>query len=329
MGTKLYSKVFRMMSRIRNDTHAGTWYSSSKRQLTEQIDNWMNNNEVIKGARILVGPHAGYAYCGSVLGKVYGSFDSTNVKRVFIMGPSHHVYFKNCVYLSNNTEFKTPIGNIGIDNETVKALNNSDSRMFKLMNQEMDEDEHCFEMHVPFLVRSLQLNSDYDDDVKIIPIMISSIDKETTNKLIGYLNSYFNDKQNAFIVSTDFCHWGSRFRYQEYSPTGELKDLTKLNKKNQFDNDIPIYKSIEKMDKLAMSLMSDGKTDKYKHFKDYLDVTQNTICGAKPLLVLLKLMENDIANRSVGINWEGYKQSSAVKDYRDSSVSYAGGYAVV
>lgn len=30
------------------------------------------------------------------------------------------------------------------------------------------------------------------------------------------LSSYLADPQNLFVISSDFCHWGQRFRYTYY-----------------------------------------------------------------------------------------------------------------
>lgn len=37
-------------------------------------------------------------------------------KRVFILGPSHHVYLRNCA-LSSQTHYETPIGDLVLDLE--------------------------------------------------------------------------------------------------------------------------------------------------------------------------------------------------------------------
>lgn len=47
-------------------------------------------------ARAIIGPHAGYRYCGACAGHAYARIDPTNVRRVFILGPSHHVRLNGC-----------------------------------------------------------------------------------------------------------------------------------------------------------------------------------------------------------------------------------------
>lgn len=47
---------------------------------------------------------------------------------------------------------------------------------------------------------------------------------------------YLKDPENLFVISSDFCHWGRRFRYTYY-------DKSKGN----------IYESIEDLDKLVIT----------------------------------------------------------------------------
>ena len=42
------------------------------------------------GARAIIGPHAGYRYCGACAAYAYRQIDPSRVRRVFVLGPSHH-----------------------------------------------------------------------------------------------------------------------------------------------------------------------------------------------------------------------------------------------
>lgn len=327
----------------RSASHAGSWYTANKKVLNAKIDKYMNNEvkEEIdtvsefgaaddelnadgsyKGARVAIGPHAGYDYCGPILGKAYRAIDTTDIQRVFIMGPSHHVYYKGFVLTTDCDYYETPLGSIKIDTEIVKELADLDKKTFKRMKIEVDEKEHCFEMHLPFIYKTFGKN------VKLIPIMISGSSEEFDQKIANYLKPYFEDKSNAFIVSTDFCHWGSRFSYEVYTPTGDLKDLHNIGRRQKHPLDaLPIYKSIESLDKNAMKTITTGS---YRSFKDYIYCTENTICGAKPLGILMLLMQESVEkNPNSALRFNGYAQSSKVLDPTDSSVSYASAYGIV
>jgi AmmeMemoRadiSam system protein B len=325
----IYLQELRIMTKpiVRVASHAGSWYSNIPETLHNQIDRFFQSSSesVVKGARVLVGPHAGYAYSGSILANAYKSFDTTGIERVFILGPSHHVYFKGCVLTTNCDFYDTPFGKLKVDTEIINELVEYDSKVFKRMSLNVDEDEHSLEMHMPFLYK---VTNEIGKNVKIIPIMIGASDEEFELKIANYLKPYFQDKSNAFIVSTDFCHWGSRFSYTLYTPTGSLTDLKEIKKNKVFSSSsLPIYKSIEVLDKEAMKIMETGS---YRSFKDYIYLTENTICGAKPLSILMLLMQDFIKDKSLNtLHFNGYDQSSNVVSSEDSSVSYGSAYAVI
>ncbi|KAK6201470.1 MEMO1 family [Scheffersomyces amazonensis] len=346
---------------IRPATHAGSWYSNNPAKLKTQLEGFFHKakklehslsqekvKESIHGARVLIGPHAGFAYSGERLAETFTVWDKSKVKRIFMLGPSHHVYFKNSVLVSQFNEYETPFGNIPVDNDTIDELlsikSSSKSRgpVFKYMSSEVDEDEHSFEMHAPFIyhaTRNLPQGTP-----KIIPILISGMDDKLGEDLANALLPYLANEENHFVVSSDFCHWGQRFGYSKYIPTKNDTSITELGS-NLVDlgmfqrlssNDLPIHESIEFLDKFAMQIASDGK---YHEWRNYITTTGNTICGQKPIGVILRLLELFTESQSQSqsqqqslppsFKWIGYSQSNAVYKPNDSSVSYASGYVVL
>ncbi len=56
----------------RRASHAGSWYVSDGRQLRAQLDEWLGAVDVGRGpARAIIGPHAGYRYCGACAAYAY------------------------------------------------------------------------------------------------------------------------------------------------------------------------------------------------------------------------------------------------------------------
>ncbi|KAJ3322597.1 hypothetical protein HDU76_013845 [Blyttiomyces sp. JEL0837] len=249
--------------------------------------------------------HAGFSYSGPTAAFAYASVDASEVERVFILGPSHHVYLDGCA-LSRCDEYKTPMGNLAIDSEIVNELKKTGH--FRDMNIQTDEDEHSIEMHLPYVWKLMERKG---TPFKIIPILVGSI-KPDAEKLYGrILSKYLTSRKNLFIISSDFCHWGSRF------------DHTPVRTKN-----VPIHASIELTDREGMQIIERMKP---KEFTDYLKATKNTICGRHPIGVLLNAVEavrsgvnNGLKDgENVKIKFVRYAQSSKVVNERDSSVSYA------
>lgn len=48
-------------------------------------------------------------------------------------------------------------------------------------------------------------------DVKIVPILVGALSAENEAMYGRLLAKYVDDPKNFFSVSSDFCHWGSRY----------------------------------------------------------------------------------------------------------------------
>lgn len=69
--------------------------------------------------------------------------------RVFILGPSHHVYLDGCA-LSTCETYQTPIGALPLDLDTIQELRGKGA-FSKDMKLSTDEDEHSIEMQLPYI----------------------------------------------------------------------------------------------------------------------------------------------------------------------------------
>ena len=56
----------------------------------------------------------------------------------------------------------------------------------------------------------------YKDNFTVVPILVGSLSPEKEAKYGRIFAKYLADPSNLFIISSDFCHWGQRFRYTEY-----------------------------------------------------------------------------------------------------------------
>ncbi|KAJ8925382.1 hypothetical protein NQ315_009213 [Exocentrus adspersus] len=292
---------------VRRATHAGSWYSDSGAELTRQLDYWLNQADLTHGpARAIIAPHAGYQYCGACGGYAYRQISPVVVRRIFILGPSHHVRLSGCA-LSNTQKYKTPLYDLHIDTSINNELEMTGQ--FEWMDLDTDENEHSIEMHLPYVAKVME---NYKDQFTIVPILVGSLspDKEATYGRI--LASYLADPKNLFIISSDFCHWGHRFRYTYYD--------------RSFEN---IYQSIESLDRVGMNIIENLNPIE---FTNYLKKYGNTICGRHPIGILLhaiqEILKND-TSQSASLKFLKYAQSSQCRNVNDSSVSYASAALVI
>ncbi|KAL6215067.1 hypothetical protein ACLB2K_014498 [Fragaria x ananassa] len=283
------------MEIVRRPTHAGSWYTDNPKKLAEELEGWLRESGLTKShdVRGVIAPHAGYSYSGRSAAYAFGNIDPTNITRVFLLGPSHHYYTLKCA-VSTATVYRTPIGDLPIDLEVIEELKATGK--FETMDIRVDEDEHSMEMHLPYLAKVFE-----GHPIKVVPILVGALKPEAEAMYGQLLAKYVDDPKNFFSVSSDFCHWGSRFNYMHY------------DKKHG-----AIHRSIEALDRMGMDIIETGNPDA---FKQYLSEYDNTICGRHPISVFLHMLRN--CSRKIKINFLRYEQSSQCKTMRDSSVSYA------
>lgn len=295
-----------MESNIRQATHSGSWYSNSKDELSTQISTFFKNSEILseistknKFLKSIIVPHAGYRFSGPTAGWAYICVNKDKYKRIIILGPSHHAYFEGCG-LTKFSYYETPLGNIKIDSDSNKFLKSK--KNFKELDNSLDEEEHSLEMQLPFLKYIFQ-----DKNIELLPIMVGDINSINQEEIADSLIKYYKDKETLFVISSDFCHWGKRFKYTYYD-----KNCGK------------IHESIENLDKIGMEAISSMDPE---IFNEYISNYKNTICGRKPISVMLSIVSkfNKEMKGESFIKFVQYNQSSKVIDKNDSSVSYAVG----
>ncbi|KAM6368307.1 protein MEMO1 isoform 1-T2 [Alca torda] len=299
-GTKMSNRVL-----CREASHAGSWYTASGPQLNAQLEGWLSQVQSTKRpARAIIAPHAGYTYCGSCAAHAYKQVDPNITRKIFILGPSHHVPLSRCA-LSSVDIYRTPLYDLRIDQKIYGEL--WKTGMFERMSLQTDEDEHSIEMHLPYTAKAME---SHKDEFTIIPVLVGALSESKEQEFGKLFSKYLADPSNLFVVSSDFCHWGQRFRYSYYDESqGE------------------IYRSIEHLDKMGMSIIE--QLDPVS-FSNYLKKYHNTICGRHPIGVLLNAI-NELQKNGMNMSFSflNYAQSSQCRNWQDSSVSYAAGALMV
>ena len=288
-------------------SHAGSWYSNQMSKLTSDLSKFITTTKfevsIPKSvfAKAIISPHAGYAYSGPIAGYGYrvmrDTINRNGIKRVFVLGPSHHFYLKGCA-MSEANLIETPLGHLSVDKALQKELERSG--LFKKISLDQDEEEHSLEMQFPF-IKYISGSK----DVKVLNIMVGDMNDQYMKKMSKLLKPFFLDEESLFVFSSDFCHWGQRFGYQE-----DFRQSTREQ----------IWEGIQRLDLNGINLI-EGKDE--SGFTKYLHKTNNTICGRNPIKLLLNLMSDfDVKNVYTLKNLK-YDQSEKAKTKFDSSVSYA------
>jgi MEMO1 family protein len=157
--------------------------------------------------------------------------------------------------------------------------------------------------------------------------MVGNTDPSTEAHYGALLAPYLSDASNIFVISSDFCHWGSRFRYTYYQPPNSSSG-THLRSNSKVPDEYPIFESIAAVDHESMDAVESGSHQKFlKQLKD----TGNTVCGRHPIGVFMAAVEKaDGLDGDKGrFKFVRYERSSLVQDISDSSVSYCSAFAVL
>ena len=159
--------------------------------------------------------------------------------------------------------------------------------------------------------------------------MVGNTSGQVERTLGRIIAPYLSDPSTAFVISSDFAHWGQRFRYTHYQPPSG--PAISLSRNSQASKDRSIHESIRIVDFQCIDACESGS---HEEWLAALDETGNTVCGRHPIGVVMAAIEEvrgphpDGAERGL-FKFVRYERSSKVKSVHDSSVSYASAFAVV
>ncbi|CEL95633.1 unnamed protein product [Vitrella brassicaformis CCMP3155] len=283
--------------------HSGSWYNADPDALGRELDGLLSEaSQSAMHAKALICPHAGYQYSAKTAAWAWKNVDPKRVHRVFVFGPSHHVYLQKCALPERSvTHYATPFGTIPLDTELLDELRGMQG-YFEEFPLQHDQNEHSVEQQLPFLHFIMRGHA-----FTLVPVVVgvtSAQDEKTYGELFA---KYFADPGTMFVISSDFCHWGKRFRYTYLKPESQGKHI----------ND-----AISDLDRQGIALIEQHKAEA---FALYLKIQGNTICGRHPICILLRMLERLPPELLSCLHTKmvHYSQSSRVESRDDSCVAYA------
>ena len=187
---------------VRPATQAGRFYTGDAEELKQEVDSFLRMHRgriIYNNVAAVIVPHAGYYFSGNVAASAYMSIDKEKTyKRIFLLGPSHHVWLDGASVNTEADYYATPLGNVKVDRATAMKL--AEDSIF-CYRPEAHDREHCLEVQLPFLQQRFGENLP-----PIVPIIISTNDYEKLKWIAEVLKPYFTD-ENLFVISSDFSHY--------------------------------------------------------------------------------------------------------------------------
>jgi AmmeMemoRadiSam system protein B len=190
-------------SSVRRAAVAGLFYPQDPQELDNLLDTLLAAGA--RGTRVpkaLIVPHAGYIYSGPTSGRGYASLlaKAGLLRRVVLVGPSHHVWFKG-VAIPAAQGFETPLGVMPVAHDMAQRLR---THAGVLVSDQPHEHEHSLEVQLPFLQRVAP-------NATVTPIVTGNV---TPDEMASILELVWGDSDTLIVVSSDLSH------YQSYAAAG-------------------------------------------------------------------------------------------------------------
>lgn len=185
------------MSTIREPAVAGMFYPGDARELHAMVQEMLRQVPAIDEPppKAIIAPHAGYIYSGPVAASAYARLHSVRktIERVILLGPSHRVGFPGLA-TSSAAIFRTPLGDVPIDTETVARL--AALPQVRPLDQ-AHQLEHSLEVHLPFLQESL-------DRFTLVPLVVGDA---SADEVADVLEQVWGGDETLIVISSDLSHY--------------------------------------------------------------------------------------------------------------------------
>lgn len=252
-------------SKARAMTVAGQFYENSATSLKTNFQvylegfSWPRSIPEAARVRAIIAPHAGYAFSGRAATRTYSVAKRSAYRRIVIIAPSHYVGFRG-VALPDYQRCETPLGDLNVDIDAVGQLAESSNPNF-ILNRMAHAREHALEVQLP-------LCHYFFPNTPILPLVCGVLDEAAILDLAGPLSKLWRP-DTLWVISSDFTHYGRSFHF------------------TPFTENVP-----EKLRELDMGAVDRILDFDMKGFYEYIKTTGATICGAKPISLLLAVSQN-------------------------------------
>ncbi len=275
---------------LRPARFAGSWYPGDPAALTPLLDRDLGLARPLEGGDpvlAVVSPHAGIQFSGATAGTALGVLRGRPVRRVILVGPSHHLYYHGLALPPPEmTGYATPAGTLPIDRDAIGALRGAPGFGGPAAAH---APEHSLEMVAIFLARALP-------GVPIVPMVAGDLGDSGEVRAIAARLAATLRPSDVVVISSDFTHYGPNYDYIPFT-TDVAENLQKY------------------ADEATLALAAADLAA----FDAHLTATHDDICGREGLRLLMALLPPGARGERVAFDTSGRETG----DYTNS-VSYAG-----
>lgn len=187
-------------SDIRPAAVAGKFYPSNPSILKSAIQQFFQDAAppIIAKPMGLIVPHAGYIFAGQIYADAYRQAQGNSYDVIAILGTNHTAGDFKGVSVGDYSAFRTPLGDVPVDEPIVRDLLNKSKDCNK--NRKVHIAEHSIEVQLPF-IQSLF------PDARIVPIIIHPADYDLCIRFGQALAKSLQNRRALIIMSSDLSHY--------------------------------------------------------------------------------------------------------------------------
>lgn len=187
----------RAKTAIRAPEVAGRFYPGSHDACATLLERCLGGARPSGGVapKVLVAPHAGWAFSGPVAGTAYAALrqQAAHIARVVLLGPAHRVAFRGIATTSADA-WATPSGTVAVD---WRALNDVLALPGVAVMDAAFAEEHSLEVHAPF-IRHLFPGAG------IVPLLVGDAPAGLVSQAVELL---WGGPETLIVVSSDLSHF--------------------------------------------------------------------------------------------------------------------------
>jgi AmmeMemoRadiSam system protein B len=190
------------MPAVRRAAVDGLFYPAAPRALREQVANCLaavgtaDDDAARLRPKLLITPHAGYEYCGTVAAHAYALLErrrEPGIRRVVMLGPAHRVRLHGLA-APEAQAFETPLGEVALDLAALAGLGDMPQ---VVRNDRAHEREHSLEVQLPFLQTLL-------GHFTLVPLVVGDAGAEAVAQVLERL---WGGAETLIVISSDLSHY--------------------------------------------------------------------------------------------------------------------------
>ncbi len=186
------------MNAVRAPAVAGYFYPADPIQLRSELGRLLAAAPKVEDApapKVLIVPHAGYLYSGSIAASGYARLAPAagQIRRVVLLGPAHRVAVRGLA-LPEAAKFASPLGEVMLDRQAIEAIADLPQ---VIASEAAHALEHSLEVHLPFLQTVL-------GEFSLVPLVVGRV---TAEEVAAVLERVWGGPETLIVISSDLSHY--------------------------------------------------------------------------------------------------------------------------